>query len=241
VAGKAVNAFDHKSLKDQVITVMLYKNLSDSAPLRQIPRYIGRANSDGLFTINNIHPDTCRLIALNDLNNNLKYDPGAESIAFLDSFLVINASTVKPMTFIKDTIKVKENKKAERGAKKAPVKSLIDSTVVQGRKLNAVDVSLYYFLEETDNVVLTEKKRDEREKLFFAFSRPPHDSVVIKPVNFRPDSTWYIKESSFSGDSITYWITDSTVAKHGKDEIPENIRENERKKGQGTQGQSCEP
>jgi hypothetical protein len=214
VAGRAVNAFDHKPLKDQEIMVMLYDNLADSAPLRQIPRYIGRANSDGLFTINNIHPDTLRLIAVNDANGNLKYEPGAESIAFLDSFLVVNATTVKPMTFIKDTIKLKDNKKEERTGKKVPVKSIIDTTVVQGKKLNALDVSLYYFLEETDNVVLTDKKRDEREKLFFVFSRPPHDSVVIKPLNFRPDSAWYIKETSLKGDSITCWITDSTIAKN---------------------------
>ncbi len=213
VAGRAVNAFDHKPLKDQEIMVMLYDNLADSTPLRQIPRYIGRANSDGLFTINNIHPDTLRVVALNDANGNLKYDPGAESIAFLDTFLVINATTVKPMTFIKDTIKLKDTKKEEKAGKKATVKSIIDTTVVQGKKLNALDVSLYYFLEETNNVVLTEKKRDEREKLFFAFNRPPHDSVVIKPLNFKPDSSWYIKETSLKGDSITYWITDSTIAK----------------------------
>jgi hypothetical protein len=78
VAGKALNAFDHKPLKDQEITVMLYDNLADSAPLLQIPRYIGRANSNGLFTINNIHPDTLSLIVVNDANGNLKYDPGAE-------------------------------------------------------------------------------------------------------------------------------------------------------------------
>jgi hypothetical protein len=212
VAGRAVNAFDHKPMKDQEIMVMLYKNLADSAPLRQIPRYLGRANSNGLFTINNIHPDTFRIIALNDANGNLKYDPGAESVAFLDSFLVINAGTVKPMTFIKDTIMLKENKKEERNGKKVPVKSVIDTSVVQGKKLNALDVSLYYFLEETDNVVLTEKKRDEPEKLFFVFSRPPHDSVIIKPLNFKPDSAWYLKETGIKGDSITYWITDSTIA-----------------------------
>ncbi len=34
VAGKALNAFDHKPLKDQEIMVMLYDDLSDSAPLR---------------------------------------------------------------------------------------------------------------------------------------------------------------------------------------------------------------
>ncbi len=213
VAGRAVNAFDHMPLKDQVIMVMLYENLSDSAPLLQIPRYIGRATPEGLFTINNIRPDTCRLIAVNDANGNLKYDPGAESIAFLDSFLVINAATVKPMTFIKDTIKLKEKKKEERSGKKAPVKSIIDTSVVQGKKLNALDVSLFYFLEETDNVVLIDKKRDEREKLFFAFSRPPHDSVVIKPLNFNPGSSWFVREASMKGDSITYWITDTLMAK----------------------------
>jgi hypothetical protein len=76
-----------------------------------------------------------------------------------------------------------------------------------------MDVSLYYFLEETNNVVLTDKKRDEREKLFFVFNRPPHDSVVIKPLNFRPESSWFMKETSLKGDSITYWITDSLIAK----------------------------
>ncbi|HSN50105.1 MAG TPA: hypothetical protein VLR52_02660, partial [Bacteroidales bacterium] len=32
------------------------------------------------------------------------------------------------------------------------------------------------------------------------------------PVNFIPGSSWYIKEISTRGDSITYWITDSTIA-----------------------------
>jgi len=214
VTGRTVNAFDHKPLKDEQIMVMLYDDLADSAPLLHIPRYIGRASSEGLFAINNIRPDTCRLIALNDANGNLIYDPGAESIAFLDTVLVINASTVKPLTFIKDTVKVKDDTREEQGSKKVPVKSVIDTAVVQGKKLNAVNVSLYYFLEETDNVILVDKKRDEREKLFFVFSRPPHDSVIIEPLNFSPDSSWYIRETSLKGDSITYWITDSLVSKN---------------------------
>ena len=79
VTGIALNSFDHKPLKNEDIMVMLYDNLADSAPMLQIPRYIGRAGSNGLFAINNIHPGTCRIVALNDANNNLKYDPGADS------------------------------------------------------------------------------------------------------------------------------------------------------------------
>jgi hypothetical protein len=214
VAGRALSAFDHKPLKDEEVTLMLYDNLSDSAPLKQIPRYIGRANKDGLFTINNIHPDTFRIIALGDANANLKYDPGSEWIAFLDTFLIINAQTVKPITFIKDTIKTaKIDKKEERSGKKVSVKSLIDTTVVQGKKLNALNISLYYFMEQSNKVFLTEKKRESPEKLFFLFSRTPYDSVVVRPLNCKPRSDWYIKESGVRGDSLTYWLTDSMMIK----------------------------
>jgi hypothetical protein len=214
VTGKALNAFDHKPLKDAEILVMLYEDLSDSALLLNPPRYIGRASINGLFSINNIHPDTCRIFAINDVNGNLKYDPGSEAIAFLDSVLVLNSHTVKPVTFIKDTVKLKKpDKKKEASGKAEKVKALVDTTIVQGKKLNALNVPLYYFLEESDEVFLTGKKRDVPAKLSFTLSRSPHDSVQIKPLNFKPPPSWFVRETSMNRDSITYWITDSMSAK----------------------------
>ncbi len=218
VAGQALNAFDHKPLKDEEILVMLYDDLSDSAPLLKEPRYIGRANKFGLFSINNIHPDTCMIIALNDANSNLKYDPGSESVAFLDSFLILNATTVKPLNFIKDTIKIgKGDNKANRSEKPVSAKESIDTTIVQGKKLNALNVSLYYFLEETNEVYLTGRNRDLPERLFFSFSRTPHDSVQIRLLNYNAGPSWFVAENSIHRDSLVYWITDSLLA--GKDTL----------------------
>jgi len=214
ITGKALNAFDHKPLKDAEILVMLYEDLTDSALLLKIPRYIGRASSSGLFSINNIHPDTCRIFAINDVNGNLKYDPGAEAVAFLDTVLILDASKVKPVTFIKDTIKLqKTGKKGEGSGKQKLTKALVDTTIEQGKKLNALDVSLYYFLEETDEVYMTSRKRDSPEKISISFSRSPHDSVQVRPLNYRPHLPWFMKETSMNGDSVTYWITDSLMAR----------------------------
>jgi hypothetical protein len=216
VAGKALNAFDHKpAKKDEEIMVMLYENLSDSAPLVEFPRYLGKANKDGLFSITNIHADTFRILALRDVNSNLRYDPEADAIAFLDSFLVINPQTVKPIHFIKDTIKIKNpEQRNSPGGKKKTSEKVADTTIFQGKMLNAVNVSLYYSQELANQVFLTSRTRDLPEKLLFAFSRSLYDSVQIIPLNFQPSQNWYVSEISASNDTLIYWITDSLYSKN---------------------------
>jgi hypothetical protein len=212
VTGKAVNASDRKPLKEGDVLIMLYKNLADSAPLLEIPRYIGRASKSGLFSINNIPADTFRLLAITDANNNFMYDPGSESVGFLDTFLIINAETVRPITFIKDTVKIiHPGTRSGRSGKQAERREA-DTTIAPGKQLNAMDVSLFYSLEETNAVFVDSKKRDTPEKLTFTFSRPPHDSVQLTPLNFKPSVDWYLKETSGQGDSLTYWITDTLIS-----------------------------
>jgi hypothetical protein len=212
VTGKAVNASDREPLKEGGVLVMLYRNLADSAPLLEIPRYIGRTSKSGLFSINNLRADTFRLLAVTDANNNLMYDPGIESVAFMDTFLIINAETVRPVTFIKDTVKIiHPGTKSGRSGKQAERREA-DTTVAPGKKLNAMDVSLFYFLEETNAVFVDSKKRDLPEKLTFTFSRPPHDSVKLTPLNFKPSADWYLMEASGRGDTLAYWITDTLIS-----------------------------
>jgi hypothetical protein len=212
VIGKALNAFDKKPSKEEVL-VMLYENLADSAPLLEIPRYIGKAGRSGLFSINNIRADTFRILALIDANNNRIYDPGIESVGFLDSLLIISPGNVKPVTFIRDTVKIiHPATKAGRTGKKA-VAQKADTTIAPGKKLNALDVSLVYFQEESSKVFLDTRNRETREKLYFTFTRPPHDEVKITPVNFKPDHDWFIKEASRRSDTLTYWITDTLIAR----------------------------
>jgi len=212
VTGKVLHAFDMKAAKEDVF-VMLYENLADSAPLLEIPRYIGKAGKTGLFSINNVHADTFRILTLMDANENRMYDPGSELIGFLDSLLVISAANVKPVTFIKDTVKIiHQATKAGRAGKKASGQNA-DTTIAPGKKLNALDVSLFYFQEEVNKVFVATRKRDKAEKLTFAFTRPPHDTVKITPLNFKPGPDWFIREESQNRDTLTCWITDTLIAR----------------------------
>ena len=68
-------------------TVLLYKDHSDSAVFLKRPVAAAKTDDWGFFSIRNI-PDTLyRVYAIKDENNNNKYDPESERIAFLDSLL----------------------------------------------------------------------------------------------------------------------------------------------------------
>jgi hypothetical protein len=207
-----VEAFTHKPEKESPLLVMLYENLSDSAPLLEIPRYYGRSNENGLFAINNIHPDTFRIIAINDGNNDLMYNPGLESMAFSDSLLVINAGNVKQQTFIKDTVKIITPALISGRGSRKDTASVADTIIAPGRLLNAVSISLYSFIEENNKVYVTSRERSAPEKLSFIFNRPLFDSLIVEPLNFKPDSAWYLLESSRNMDTLTYWIPDTVIA-----------------------------
>ena len=73
IIGTVLQAFNHKPLEDPVF-MMLYENLSDSAPLLEIPDYVGKSDTKGNFLINNLRPATYRIFALQDQNRNYKYD-----------------------------------------------------------------------------------------------------------------------------------------------------------------------
>ena len=211
VIGKVVNAFDLKPSKEEEVMVGLYTDLSDSAPLLKIPTYIGRASKTGLFSINNIPADTFRMIALKDANNNRKYDPGNESVAFMDSLLIVSPGNVKPVTFIRDTVKIIRPGTKAAGKKTPAVKA--DTIIAPGKNLNAVNISLFYFQEESKKVFLDTKKRESPEKLLFIFSRPPHDTVRLEPLNFTSAKNWLLREYSGNKDTLTCWITDTLIAR----------------------------
>lgn len=220
LTGSALNAFDHKPLKDAQVIVMLYDRFGDSIPMVEIPRYIGLVNKDGLFSVNNLRADTFRVLAVNDLNNNLKYDRGDEEVAFLDSPTVISALTVKPVQFIKDTVKVALPEKEEvRAGKKVLARQAVDTTVVQGKRLNAFQVSLLYFSEVTDKVYLTGRKRDIPERLLFTFNRKPAETVKLGRPGISGAAPWFLEEGSITGDTLTYWITDTTLIKNDTLEV----------------------
>ena len=78
-------------------TVMLYKDHADSAVFLKRPDAAIKTDDWGYFCLRNIQDTLYRMYALIDENNNNKYDPETEKIAFLDSL-------VQPVMKVNDTL-----------------------------------------------------------------------------------------------------------------------------------------
>ncbi|MBN2273181.1 MAG: Ig-like domain-containing protein [Bacteroidales bacterium] len=212
VTGTAVNAFNLKPEKEKVF-VMLYDNLGDSAPYLELPAYITKTGTNGKFAINNIRPDTFRLFALKDVNNNLKFDIPDEMIAFGDSAIIVSPENVQKINFVKDSALLKPVQKATDKEKGAAADTIAaDSVSFKGKELYAVNADLFLFVEEDMRQGIIEKERESRELLTFVFNRTLFDSIQLIPLNFTAEN-WYLKDISQNKDTASFWITDSTLIK----------------------------
>ena len=192
-------------------TVMLYSDLTDSAVVKQLPDYISRVDQTGYFRIDNIKGGTYRLFALTDDDNSKNYNRVEEAFAFSDS--LINVTPAKNyIAPVKDTLK-KTVVSKETKAATAPLQTkTIGTKVNQVPELPALkgDHRLILFLAKKKARYLANDSRDARYKLTYILSLPP-DTMHF---NFRiPEvaTDSYFIEKTPNRDSITVWLTDSTV------------------------------
>ncbi len=82
---------------DSTMIVMLYKNLADSAVIKQKPKYIARLDGTGNFSFQNLAAGEYRVYALKDADGSKTYNSKAELFAFADSSIKINDAT-SPIT-----------------------------------------------------------------------------------------------------------------------------------------------
>ena len=95
--------------------VLLYKNHADSAVFLERPYAAARTDDWGYFAIRNIADTLYRLYAITDDNNDNKYTPGSEKIAFVDTLIrprmVVNDSIPELIKFdMKDTLNCQSRK-----------------------------------------------------------------------------------------------------------------------------------
>jgi uncharacterized protein (DUF2141 family) len=78
--------------KEKVL-ISLYKNLDDTAVQKTKPFYFAWTDSSGRVTIQNMSPGRYRLYALEDKNQNYKYDQSTEAFAFYPEIIEVNDKT----------------------------------------------------------------------------------------------------------------------------------------------------
>ncbi|MFN8349697.1 MAG: Ig-like domain-containing domain [Spirosomataceae bacterium] len=91
VKGEVKDLLTNKPMLD-VLVGMYYD--SDTLNIEKMkPNYFTRTDSSGQFSIENIQPNIYRLVAFDDKNRSLTYNPRSERIAYLQDSTVLSAST----------------------------------------------------------------------------------------------------------------------------------------------------
>ncbi|CAN5241232.1 Ig-like domain-containing protein [soil metagenome] len=88
------------------ISVMLYEmdeNYNDSLVFQQPPRYITNTlDSLRTFELTNLKAGTYQLIAIKDRNNDFRYNPGREKIAFINEPVTVPSDTSYNLTLFRE-------------------------------------------------------------------------------------------------------------------------------------------
>jgi uncharacterized protein (DUF2141 family) len=224
VLGMAVQAFDLELPKmEDPFFVMLYENLSDSAPLLEMPDYIGKITPQGAFLINNIRPGTYRLFALQDLNRSLKYDVPEEMIGFIDTTLLLDPGMfdyklmdslqMADSLLVDSLVTGRQEDSLGLGMEDSLIVEISDSVMLAELGKYSVYVDIFLFQEDNKPQYLADYARDDRRKLSLYFNRELTQSVRMEPYNFDPAGDWFLLEEHVMKDTLDYWLKDSLVYK----------------------------
>lgn len=165
-------------------TVMAYKDHADSAVFLKRPDAAVKTDDWGFFCLRNIQDTLYRLYAVIDENNNNKYDPESERIAFIDSLfqptVIVNDSLPELMKYdMKDTV------------------------CCLARK---TEVELNVFREKPSTQMIVNKERVGERTAYITFMAPyaQIDSLWIKDVPHEK----IITQFNIVQDSLEIWVND---------------------------------
>lgn len=190
VAGRVLNAFNLEPVEKAL--VILHKNLHDSAVYSVRPNYIAKTDEDGLFMIDNIATGKYHLFSLNDLNNDLMYNEGAEEMAFVNSLIIPRAEFHEDL----DTLV-----------------SGVDSMLILGHThFYPEPIYLRQFTEDIFEQYIKSYKRETRNKAIIVFNESVSDTLGINLID-NDASDWYQLEYEEKMDSLVVWIADTTLSR----------------------------
>lgn len=165
-------------------TVMAYKDHADSSVFLKRPDAAVKTDDWGFFCLRNIQDTLYRLYAVIDENNNNKYDPESERIAFIDSLfqptVIVNDSLPELMKYdMKDTV------------------------CCLARK---TEVELNVFREKPSTQMIVNKERVGERTAYITFMAPyaQIDSLWIKDIPHEK----IITQFNIVQDSLEIWVND---------------------------------
>ena len=182
VTGTVRDCSTLKPVKDA--TVLLYKDLSDSAVFKGGPNYAVKTDDWGYFAIRGVADTDYRLYAIVDEMGNNRYDPDADKIAFLDSI-------IHPVMVARDDL---------------PELLKYDMQDTVRCRARRSEHSLMMFRDEASRQVVKNSGRSGDRTAFVSFMAPNAkiDSLWIRNI---PQKNLIMQFNS-SRDSLLIWVND---------------------------------
>ena len=165
-------------------TVMVYKDQADSAIFLSRPDAAVKTDEWGFFCLRNIQDTLYRMYAIFDENNNNKYDPETEKVAFIDTLfrptIVVNDSLPEMMKF-----------------------EMTDTINCLARK---TEMELNLFKEKPSQQMIINRERLGERTAYITFMAPyaQIDSIWFKGI----PSEKVITQFNQVQDSLEIWIND---------------------------------
>lgn len=165
-------------------TVLLYKDLSDSAVFKHRPDAAVQTDAWGYFALRNVADTLYRLYAIVDESANNVYDPDNDKIAFIDSIL---RPTIKVADDLPELLKY----------------DMEDTVHCMARKS---EHELVMFREKPSKQLIVNKKRLTERSAYLTFMAPGAqiDSIWAKGIPSRR----LIMQFNPERDSLELWIND---------------------------------
>lgn len=191
VSGNVVSADNLEPV--QGILVGLYSNLADSAFTKTPLLRVARTDSRGHFIIRGIAPGSYHVYALQDQDGNYMYSQKAEMMAFDKTVITPSVfDDIRQDTIWKDSLHIADIKRV-------------------GYKHYMPDnICLRAFTQKLTDRYFIKTERKEADNFSLYFSYGSNQLPVIKGLNFDATNA-FITEPTQMGDTITYWLKDTTL------------------------------
>ena len=165
-------------------TVMLYKDHADSALFLKRPDAAVKTDEWGFFCMRNIQDTVYRMYAIIDDNNNNKYEPESERVAFIDTL-------IRPFTVVNDSLP-----ELQKYDMKDTVNCLARKT----------DFELNVFKEKPSKQMIVNRERIGERTAYITFMAPyaQIDSIWVKGV----PAENLITQFNIVQDSLEIWVND---------------------------------
>lgn len=191
-SGSVVDAFQLTTV-DKVY-VLLYDELEDSVPMKQLPRYVAITDKKGDFSITNVAKGTYKIFALQDINANYLYDLPNEKIAFLNEPIQLDSSLTHQHLFLF------EEKQDHQYLKK-----------VEHKEVGKV---VFYLNQPSNNITITTNVK-EKIRWYEEERNPTNDTIIhwLLNVGNIKEADYYISEEKKMLDTANVSFIASTKLK----------------------------